>query len=118
MRRRANLLISGVCLITAHLLRANDIMGQHAFLIRVRMKKPLHLFFSEDLFHFIGKCSGGVASTGGVPTAVDKQSMAGDEIRGGTRQEKAGADQIRGLRKPSEFDPAEQPLRACFIFTE
>ena len=54
----------------------------------------------------------------GVPTAVDKQRMAGDEIRGGTCQEKSGADQIGRLRKPPELDPAEQSLRARFIFTE
>src|ERR1700674_4420286 len=57
-------------------------------------------------------------STAGLPAAIDKQRVSGDKIRGGTCQEHRGADQIGRLCKSAKFDPAEQSLRARFVFAE
>ena len=57
-------------------------------------------------------------SKGGVPTAIDEERVAADEIGSGACQENCGANQIGRLRKSAKLDAAEQLLRASFVFAE
>src|SRR5216683_2532458 len=54
----------------------------------------------------------------GVPAAVHEQRVACDKVRCRTCQKQGSANQIGRFRKSPKFDPAEQFLRARFVFTE